>query len=166
MVKRLYLIAGAFYPVQPSLDLLDPQSSPHLQTLLEEALDYYGFSGEVTVESYIQGSAIWYDIQIANTNAGEIVLMGIEPCQLATLAPSDCCVKAGPENSGPPGSENATPNYDLFYEKLTYDHLDIQQIDYASDCTHGKMRNEFTYDGNHRVLTMNNILANFVNVLS
>jgi RHS repeat-associated protein len=59
---------------------------------------------------------------------------------------------------GPGAPSGISDNDDLFFEELTYNYLDIARIEIGSDCSIGKMRNLYDYDGNHRVINMQNIV--------
>ncbi len=144
-----------YYEVEPSLDLTTLASAVQLENLLETALDYFGLFGDVFVNAYFSGAGfICFEISITNTNAEQIQLFNGR-CEISELALTDCCDKTA--TSLPGGSSgNYTQNSDLFYEKLRYDGLDIDRIDMSSNCTLGGMRNEYSYDGDHRVTVMNN----------
>jgi RHS repeat-associated protein len=151
-------IGGQSYPVNPPLDLMDLNSSPILQSLIAEALDYYGYTGSVTVVSYKQGKATCYEITITNSNAPVIQFKSNVVVCAQTLQ-QECCSREVPDNGGG-GTSGQANNFDLFYEKIDYDGLDISRIEYTSDCRTGKMRNDYTYDKNHRVTLQDNTIFN------
>lgn len=153
------LVDGQQYPVSPSIALGDIQNTPLLISTLEAALDYFGHPGEVTVEtSYTGIFEITYEITVSNTSAREIELRG-DGCEIGTLMLQGCCDTSLPnEVTGPDPGEPG--NYDLFYEEITYSGIDISRIEYSSDCGTGKMRNDFTYDADHRVTMMDNAVFN------
>jgi RHS repeat-associated protein len=151
-------IGGQSYPVSPPLDLMDLNSSPILQSLIAEALDYYGYTGSVTVVSYKQGMATCYEITITNSNA-PVIQFKSNAAVCAQTVQQECCSREVPDNGGG-GTSGQANNFDLFYEKIDYDGLDISRIEYTSDCRTGKMRNDYTYDKNHRVTLQDNTIFN------
>ena len=44
-----------------------------------------------------------------------------------------------------------TENDDLYFQEITYSGIDISRIEYASDCQTGIFRNDYIYDGDHRI---------------
>lgn len=149
-------IDGQFYTISPQISLTQLSAAVELQNHLEAALDYFGLTGEVTVNAwFVSPTEICFDVQITNTNAESITLLG-ERCFVGELDLTDCCVKNAPPPVNAPNG-NYSLNDDLFFEKIRYDGLDIDRIDMSSNCLLGNMRNEYTYDANHRVTKQHNI---------
>ena len=113
------------------------------------------------MESEVAGGfLISYPISISNTNASSVALAAGE-CSFAEFVVGDCCQQELQAPLPPAAALTlATPNPDLFFEELTFAGLDIAKITYGSDCTQGNMRNEFSYDADHRVTAMANTVFN------
>ncbi len=51
-----------------------------------------------------------------------------------------------------------TKNPDLFYQRLTFDGLNISQIEYYNGCTPGRIKNKYLYDADHRLIQTTNFM--------
>ena len=127
-----------------------------MANLIEEALDYFGKVGtaEVTTEG-VPLSFGNFKIRISDSNA-ETIELGIgTACKNVILESGDCCLPSLPD---PVPGVASSSNPDLYFQKMTFNKLDISRIEYTALCGNGKNRNEYVYDGDHRVTSMNNVV--------
>jgi len=121
-----------------------------------------GFVGtaEVFYRNYLD-SDIDFHISIMGTDiptipAAELIFRN---CSFE-LALKDCCeiLVVGQDGNFPIPGTPANP--DLFFEKLTYDGLDISLIEMIGNCSAGLMRNHYDYDADHRLKEVKSDLYN------
>ncbi|MFZ2897033.1 MAG: hypothetical protein WA004_00330, partial [Saprospiraceae bacterium] len=153
-------INGLSFPFPNALDLLNPDSISRFEAYLADALDTSGYQGEVSLISFPFSGGYTFHIVITSSDAPDVAL-NFQFCGLQyDFVQEDCCEKNAPP---PPAGVAAglVPHHDdLFYEEITYTKLDISRIEIGSDCSLGYMRNDFSYDENHRVTRMLNTFFN------
>lgn len=144
------------------MSIFDPDDfAETLAESIDIALGLFGKHGNTRVESSITVAGYHFVVTVENTDAASIELF-FDNCQdTFVFSSSDCCTVPGPgagigENYGLVG--HATVNPDLYYQHMTYDGLDIAQIEIGSECSYGRMINNYRYDPLHRVINMDNIL--------
>lgn len=159
--------------LNPQIDLRESSAVIDFEQLLDSLLNAYGYFGEVEIETEIQGSTssdpIKYTISVTNSLADK-VFFSLEdshgkPCAKRGLTQGVCCdPELIPTGVGgiPPIAHS--PNPGLFYEKITYDGIDINQIDMSLDCNLGLVRNDYTYDGDHRITQQANTLLGTIKI--
>ncbi|MBK7337004.1 MAG: hypothetical protein IPJ00_12915 [Saprospirales bacterium] len=151
-------IDGEYYEFGSIIDLADAEESPHTADSIAAALHHYGLEGTVSQHDSLTPTGVYMVLTIFNTNATTAELVFTD-CANTEFTEVLCC-----EDEPPAGTGQLEPvlsqNPDLFYESITYNGLDITQIEIGSDCASGLMRNNFTYDANHRVTQMINTFFN------
>ncbi len=158
-------IEGQGYLPSQNIDFSDESNVDEAAFLLENwlnsLLDAQGLLGDVEVFVSAGIVAATYHVTISNTTADEVVLLfanADQSCQQQLSLEQGACCMPQLDLSDLGGVVPYSPNADLFYEQLTYTGLDITRIDYSGSCDLGLMRNEYTYDANHRVVLMENEL--------
>src|SRR5690606_10930428 len=104
------------------------------------------------------GQLKYIHITITQTNAQSIKLH-YQDCQTTTpLDVIDCCIN---ESDSTLIHENLPPDYpDLYYQELEFTGLDINRIEIGGNCDIGLLRNDYTYDADHRITQMKSKLFN------
>ncbi|MEM9820311.1 MAG: RHS repeat-associated core domain-containing protein [Bacteroidota bacterium] len=149
-------IDGETYEVNPSLDLLNQQSTT-LADEVSNALSELGYSGEVSQEDILFSGGVKFVINITNTNVGTVSLHFENCTNPVVFVEQDCCTATiDPTVDGATSGNNP----DLYYQTMTYDGLDISQIQLGSGCQANKMVNDYSYDANHRITSMANTFFN------
>ncbi len=153
-------INGLSYPFPNPLDLLNPDSISRFEAYLTAALDASGYQGEVSLISFPFSGGYTFHIVITSSDAPDLAL-NFQFCGLQyDFVQEDCCQKNPPPPPAGVAAGLLPHNDDLFYEEITYNKLDISRIEIGSDCSLGYMRNDFSYDANHRVTGMLNTFFN------
>lgn len=118
---------------------------------IETLIHSRGFTGEVEIGLTSVGKGnITLNFIISSSNASEITL-SVDQCEIP-MDTDNCCTI--PENNGGGTLENPVTTSALFYEGITYDHLNISNINISNGCRVGQMSYDYTYDMNHRLSTM------------
>ncbi len=150
------VIDNQVYQLPAPVDLLDYNTS--VSNLIEEALEYFGYSGEVTEDNSYTDIGVLYNILITGVNTQNIQLL-YDACDVVTnFTVEECCTNEATSGSG--SNPNGNPSTDLYYQYNEYTGIDISRIEMASDCNTGFIRNDYTYDGDHRITTMTNKIFN------
>lgn len=162
-------------PVSPAINLNILSGAIQLEQVLDSLLQAYGYFGNAHVEVETDGipalgDPIQYNIFISNTTVDKVVFPLVdahgEKCAKGFgLSQGICCEpELLPTGTGGTPQLAYSPNPSLFYEKLTYDGIDIDQIDMSLDCNLGMLRNVYAYDGDHRILEQANTLLGTVHI--
>jgi YD repeat-containing protein len=149
------LINGNLYDIDPSVNVVSDNIS--LADSIAAALDYFGLIGGVHQEDSLAVQTFIITLTVMSTNADSIALVFDDCSAPVYFSIIECCDTNEPAQ-GPGAPGGISDNDDLFFEELTYNYLDIARIEIGSDCSIGKMRNLYEYDGNHRVINMQNIV--------
>jgi hypothetical protein len=153
-------INGLSYPFLNPLDLLDTAHISKFEGYLAAALDASGYQGEVSLISFPFSGGYSFHIVVTSSDAPDLALT-FQFCGVQyDFVQEDCCEKNAPPPPAGAAAGLLPHNDDLFYEEITYNKLDISRIEIGSDCSLGYMRNDFSYDTNHRVTRMLNTFFN------
>ncbi|MFZ2900958.1 MAG: hypothetical protein WA004_20160, partial [Saprospiraceae bacterium] len=137
-----------------------PDSISRFEAYLAAALDTSGYQGQVSLTSFPFSGGYTFHIVITSSDAPDLAL-NFQFCGLQYyFVQEDCCEKNAPPPPAGVAANLLPHNDDLFYEEITYNGLDISRIEIGSDCSLGYMRNDFSYDANHRVTGMLNTFFN------
>lgn len=136
----------------------------YIVEVLEDALHVLGHIGAITQTHELTEDGFTFLFTIDNTDALDIRLQ-FENCDdVFSFELGECC-EVLPSGGGTAYGENYNltggvggRNPDLYYQSMEYDGLDMSQIEIGSECFYGRMINNYTYDGLHRVTAMDNIL--------
>ncbi len=133
-------INGEYFEFGSIIDLADAEESSHTADSIAAALHHYGLEGTVTQHDSLTPTGVYMALTIFNTNATMAELVFTD-CANTEFTEVLCC-----EDDPPTGTGQLEPvlsqNPDLFYESITYNGLDIAQIEIGSDCASGFMRSQ------------------------
>src|SRR5690606_12942461 len=105
-------------------------------------------STEVFYQNYF-GVREDFHISIMQTDLESAVLV-FGNCQY-DLATKECCEIFIVDQEGEFPIPQSPGQPDLFFEKITYDGLDISMIEMMGGCKAGLIRNQYSYDADHRL---------------
>jgi len=122
-----------------------------LASTIEALIHSRGFTGEVAVGVSVNSrTTVNLNFMISNSNASEITL-SVDHCEIP-LETDNCCTIS--EDNGGGTLENPVTTSALFFEGITYDHLNISNINISNGCRIGQMSYDYTYDMDHRLSSM------------
>ncbi|NUO03508.1 MAG: hypothetical protein HUU01_23080, partial [Saprospiraceae bacterium] len=150
-------INGEVYPLDSPLDLLTQQRL--IGPAIEAILHAYGLGGKVSANSEEYPGGQTLTIRVKQSNATELSLI-LSTCGQEVAFTADCCTipPAQPIPNIPRSPEDPEVcTADLYHQLMRYDGLDINQITMGSGCG-VMMRNNYEYDGLHRITAMKNVL--------
>ena len=128
-----------------------------IEDFIDEQIGQHGKVGaaEVFYQDYF-GVDQDFHLSIMQTDIASATVL-FENCQYP-LASKDCCEieVVGQDGIFPLSTSPGQP--DLFFEKITYDGLDITMIEMIGSCSAGLIRNHYRYDGDHRLTQVRNTL--------
>jgi len=150
-------IDGVYHQLTEPIRLTDTSLNlEEIAAAIETLIHSRGFTGEVEIgRTSIRRGEITLSFIISSSNAGEITL-SVDHCEIP-LDTDNCCTI--PEENGGGTLENPVTTSALFYEGITYDHLNISNINISNGCRIGQMSYDYTYDSDHRLSTMQAIVS-------
>jgi hypothetical protein len=130
-----------------------------IEQFVQDALAQAGLRGSVEVfyQDYF-GIDQDFHISIMQTDL-ESAWVLFENCSYPLTQKECCSIRAVGNDGSFPVPQTPTP-VDLFAEEITYNGLDISRIDQIGSCTAGLIRNRYSYDADHRLTKVDNILFN------
>ncbi len=146
---------GIFYSPDNPIPLTDTEA---IEAFIDEQIGIHGSVGatEVFYQNYF-GVTEDFHISIMQTNVQSAIILFENNCTYI-LTSKDCCEIPIITQGGQIPLPTAPNNPDLFFEQITYNGLDIAMIEMLGSCSAGLIRNQYQYDGDHRVTKVDNTL--------
>ena len=149
------ILDGTIYHADPIIELTDVGA---IEFFINDQIGQHGAIGsaEVLYKDYY-GTNQDFHVSIMQTDVLTAGLIFENGCQY-NLSQRECCTIITVAEDGNIPLPDAPEKVDLFFERITYDGLDISNIDMMGSCSAGLIKNRYRYDADHRVTQVDNTL--------